>query len=253
MNTVISMLLMIIYGSYTDSVEKDIALNLLLASERIESLSVSTLAEKCQCSPAVITRFIKKLGFDNFKRLKTQMALTKKVRMDQLKTHVEISPIEEIVKHMHSLIDRFDDHQLANEVREINAMLHDASRLIIIGAAYPQALCLHYAEDMLVMGKPVYTVPMGYKFNCPGGDDKTMYMIVTFTGRFMEYFRNEMQRMFDTHEKICVITSADLSSLEQENIKEITLPFHQDHESANSWFMELLRYMKTDYYHSYME
>lgn len=247
------MLLMIIYGSFADDVEKDIAINLLQASDQIDSLLLSTLAERCQCSPAAITRFIKKLGFDSFKRLKTQMNLTKKVRLNQLKTHIGLSTSEEIWMHLKNYTVEFDEERLKKQVRNVNSMIHDSSRVLVIGAAYPQALCLHYAEDMLVMGKPIYTVSAGYQFKLPYRDENCMVMIISFTGRLFEYFHSEIQKLYDSQDRLCIITSADLSEVEDGRIKTITLPFHQDNEDANSWFIELLRYMKTEYYHTYME
>jgi DNA-binding MurR/RpiR family transcriptional regulator len=247
------MLLMIIYGSFADDVEKDIAINLLQSSDKIDSLLLSTLAESCQCSTAVITRFIKKLGFDSFKRLKTQMNLTKKVRLNQLKTHVELSTSEEIWLHLQSLCRNFDDGLLKEQVCKVNSMIHESSSVLIIGAAYPQALCLHYAEDMLIMGKPIYTIPAGYQFKLPRRDENCMVMVISFTGRLLEYFHSEIQKLYDSKEQLCVITSADLSEVENERIAVITLPFRQDNENANSWFIEMLRYMKTEYYHTYME
>lgn len=252
MNTVISMLLLVLLGSFTDDIDREIALQLIYSSSAKESISLSGLAERCQCSTAAIHRFARRLGFEDFRRMKSQLTATGKVRKEQLVHHIELTEPDKIKERIHFLAkDQYRDAEFTEAVRKINDLVTSYSRVVILAAGYPQALSLHYMEDMITMGKPVYALPIGYQMNMPEWTPNTLVIVISITGRLTDYFHKQFQELQESSNHIVFISAKECMPAGRENALWLRIPVIGDDEDANALLAEIFRYMKYDYYRRY--
>ena len=249
MNTVLTMLLIMIQGTFIDHVDRDIAVQLIENAYTIESLSLSQLAEKCQCSSATIHKFCKKLGFEDFRRLKAQMLLTMNVRREQMKEHITRTDPEAVLARIRELSgDSFQYEEFSKVMDMYHKALRNAKRVLILGAGYPQALSLHYQEDMIMLGKPVYPRPVGYKLEIPAADPQTVILVISLTGRMVDYFRQDFIDLSRKFEHVFLLSSRTNFPELSGKVHVLPFPMDGDDEGGNTLLVEILRYMKLCYY-----
>lgn len=246
------MLLILIHGIFTDQLEREIALRLIESADDIEKLNVSRLAGKCQCSAASINKFCRRLGFDDFRTMKAQMKLTMDVRRGQLEHHMNWTKEEDVLKRISALSYGDTDIGLfAKTAAEINRMIHESPRVILLGAGFPEALTLHYQEDMIMMHKTVYSVPIGYKLTMPADVFDSTVLVISLTGRIVDYFQHQFIELTRRNPNVVMISGKTSFSQLNDSIKILPLAIEGDNEDANTLLVEVMRYMKYMYYMTY--
>lgn len=246
------MLLIILLSSFEDDIDREIALQLIWSVCRNESVSLSKLAERSQCSPATIHKFARRLGFEDYRRMKSQLVLTEKVRKDQLNHHIVLTKPNQIPERIRALSNqKFDDQELLDEVEKVNDLISKCSRVVILAAGYPQALSLHYMEDMIMMGKMIYALPVGYQMILPPLDQNTLVIVISVTGRLTDYFHSQILELQESSDHIVFLSSRECTPGNKDNAQWLRIPVTGDDEDANAVLVEILRCMKYDYYQRY--
>lgn len=248
------MLLMLIQGTFTDQLDREIALRMIESADEIDSLSLVRLADRCQCSAASIHKFCRKLGFDDFRTMKAQMILTMNVRRGQLEHHISATDEEQVLKRICSLSHgNMDRDVFISAAEEINRSIYRAPRVILLGAGYPEALTLHYQEDMIMMHKTAYAVPIGYRMSLPAQISDSAVMIISLTGRIADYFRQEFIGLSRKNPNMFMISGKTTFTSLPDTMRVLPLSVEGDNEDATTLLVEVMRYLKYMYCRRYGE
>jgi hypothetical protein len=252
MNTLISILLMILNNNSTDNTTREIARQILLSYHDFKNLKASELARNSFCNASTINRFCKTIGFNSFSDLKSFMISSHDVRKAQIIHHMEVTSEEDILKNIRNLCTgKLDEYRLKEDIRVLNERIAAAPRVVLIGAVFPNAMTLHYQEDMLEMGKCVYSSPVARQLEVPAEDPDAVIILISFTGRLINYCLSDYNEICRKYKNTFLMTSnKDLFAADR-NANYVQLPFDDDNESNNALFIEIMRYIKYRYYADY--
>lgn len=206
-------LLNIINRESPDSMNFIIAQYILENLERKKVVSTKELADECKVSKSSISRFCRKLGYEDF--LELQIAIGSynsfiEERFTDLKgenTHALIQnyflDIKEIINHL--------DQSLEVEVlEELVKDIHDYERVVLMGhvqSSFPAFSLQHY---LTILHKFVYSTQdlNEQKEMLETLDDRNLIIIFSAGGKFIERVLDRMNVMNRKHlPKIYVITA----------------------------------------------
>ena len=253
MNTLISILLAILNNPVTDNTSREITRQILIHYRDFPALKAQELAEYSFCNTSTINRYCKNLGFRSFNELKTYLSTNHDIRRAQIAHHMEIVDEEKLLANIAYLIGpSFDRDEFIAECEKLNRMIDEAPRIVIIGAVFPEAITLHYQEDMIELGKCFYTAPVVRRLELPNEDSSAMIVMISFTGRLIDYCRNEFDELQDRFSRTVVMTGRDSFPAGTDQHMIFHLPFAGDDEASNTAFVEIMRYLKYRYYIDYV-
>lgn len=254
MNTLISILLSIINNTFTDNTTREIAIQLIKAYPQLESIKAAQIAERSYCNTSTVNRFCKSIGFQSFLDLKSFMITGHSVRQAQLMHHLALMDEKRLLDRISYLCnDRFDKSAFNDSCRRFNDMIAKAPQSVIIGAVFPEALTFHYMEDMIELGKCIYNAPINRQLTVPSEDSSTGIVLISFTGRLISYCMNEFNMICEKYPDVMVMTADEGLIRSTDRSKIFELPFKGDDESNNASFIEIMRYLKYDYYVRYVK
>ena len=254
MNTLISILLAILNDITTDNTVREISKQILVNYHQFDNVKISQLAESSFCNASTVTRFCKSLGFSSFSELKNFMIVSHETRIEQLRHHMELMDENSILDIIRCVCgDSFNIKEFKKECRKINSILYKSPRAVMIGAGFPIALTLHYIEDMIEMNKCIYNAPIDRALKAPPSDPETTVMLVSFTGRLVNYCLQEYSEIVASFPKTILITGNREIKKSSEKEMIMYLPFEDDDEKNNTAFLEIMRYLKYDYYRTYFK
>ena len=251
MNTLISILLAILNNITTESSTDEIIRQILLSYNDMENLKASDLARRSFCNASTVNRFCKSLGFSSFNDMKSFMLTSYNVRRSQFEHHMEITDDGIILKNISTYNKDFDISRFISECEAVNRLIHESPRVVLIGAVFPEALTLHYQEDMLVMGKCVYNAPLARRLTVPSEQPDALIILISFTGRLISFCQSEYNEICRKYRNIVLITGNEELMSDSENHLILHMPFSGDDEASNAVFVEIMRYLKYRYYVSY--
>ncbi len=244
MNTVVSLLLLIVCSSFRDSSDFSIALTLLKNLNRLDEITKNTFLEEAGISNHSLMRFCDMLGHKNFSSLKLALVQTCNIRKHQMREHHDNNDNQSLLKQLSSLCNsQYDEKTFVNTVKNINEIIYESNKVLIVGAVYPEILCMHYMEDMLMMDKLIYSVPL--KMNIQEKD--TVVILISLTGRvYIEHY-DEIKQLIDSG--VSIIGIGNQNTVPQGiQLKEfLSLPFVGDVESENGAIPLIMQYLKYDY------
>lgn len=253
MNTLISILLAVLNDPTTDNTSREIARQILLNHHALENLKVSQLAEKSFCNASTVTRFCKHLGFSSFSDMKSFMITSHEIRQQQIRHHMELTDENELLEHIAGMCSRqFDKENFIKECELFNQAIHEAPRAVIIGAVFPVSMTFHYMEDMNEMNKCIYNAPIHRNLQAPANETDAVLIVISFTGRIVSYCAKEYDEILEQFPRTILMTGFNHTSA---NSREMVfhLPFEKDDEINNAAFIEIMRYLKYDYYRTYFQ
>lgn len=153
--------------------EKQIYEQLLASSKLHSDLKITQAAELCSCSISKISKFVKKLGFTNYKQF---MDFLYGRDIPQKETSSEL----ERIKHF---IDDFDE----TLVDEFVEMLDKHERIILFGYG-PSFICAQYFEYRLRTCSSKFILAVGDEVSVENMvDQNTLLVIFTATGAFRSF------------------------------------------------------------------
>ncbi len=245
MNTVVSLLLLIVCSSFRDSSDFSVALTLLKNLNRLDKINKNTFLEEAGVSNHSLIRFCDMLGYNNFSSLKLAIVQTCNIRKQQMREHHDNKDNQRLLQQISFLANSdFDENEIRNTVRNINEIIYESKKIIIIGAVYPEILCMHYMEDMLMMEKLVYSIPL----NMDIYDNDTVVMLISLTGRvYIEHY-DQIKSLPDSGTSIIGIGNQDTVPQGIQLKEFLGLPFSGDIESGNGVIPLIMQFLKYDYY-----
>ncbi|MCF7914675.1 MAG: hypothetical protein K9L66_05875 [Spirochaetaceae bacterium] len=159
--------------SSLNPLEKRIHEQLMLFSKNKEQMRIHEAAELCQCSVSKISKFVKKLGFKNYKQY-----------LDFLYgREIDRSEQSDELKRIKAFIDAFDPAMI-DELLE----LIDAHKKVILFGYGPSMLCAQYFEYRFRNCSDKMVIAISDEVAIDNMvDDTTLLLILTETGRFHSF------------------------------------------------------------------
>lgn len=252
MNTIISMLLLFTYNSLHQDIYYYLAKYILDHLGEIENISIGKLASDCGTSIATIKKFCHLFGVENYKEFKTLLIGTKSGRLNQIKSRYKYFHEKDIysqIKYL-SKSDSLDD-EMEHHLDEIVDLIHHSKRIYLVGAVYPLAIGLNFAEDMLIFHKPVYFEHIGYNSEMHQFQEDDLIIFITITGRMLSHNRQVFLDIYNTPANKVVISQNSIFERFSQFHNFIRLEGNND-ENENLIIIEILNLIKYKYYKKYI-
>ena len=159
--------------SSLNPLEKRIHEQLMLHSKSKDNIRIQEAAQLCQCSVSKISKFVKKLGFKNYKQYLDFLYGREIERREQ----------SDELKRVRAFIDAFDP-AMVDELLE----LIDAHTKVILFGYGPSMLCAQYFEYRFRNCSDKMVIAISDEIAIDNMvDDSTLLLILTETGRFHSF------------------------------------------------------------------
>lgn len=252
MNTVVSLLLMMVNSDLSASSQRSIALAVLELIARGESLSKARVAHEAGVTDRAVGKFCTLLGYHNFSELRANIIATLDARRIQMEHHLGKTDLELLERSLTLHADRpFDIALFRQQVDRLNLLIAQAHHVVVLGAVFPQMLSLHYQEDMLMMGKLVYGVPVSRRLSADvvrgEASSDGLTLIISLTGRMFSYYPDEILALMAHGQRMALIGTLP-TGFTLPLKAHLAMPFADDDESGNTVLLEMLQYLKCRYH-----
>jgi DNA-binding MurR/RpiR family transcriptional regulator len=155
--------------------EREIYETLLSLSKDNPNIKITQAAEACNCSISKISKFVKKLGFDNYKQY---MDFLYGKEIPQKKSSSELERIK-------NFIDDFD----ITLVDEFIELMNSYEKIILFGYG-PSFICTQYFEYKLRINTNKFVISVPDEISVERLlDDKSLLVIFSTTGKFKSFER----------------------------------------------------------------
>lgn len=250
MNTVVSLLLLMVNSAYVHTTEKAIASCLLEHMNEISTLTVTSLCSLAHVSPQGLTRFCKDLGYRNFAEFRKFMTYTNEIRLGQMRVHFSETDEQAILERICSFMPDLDTEVFESSCRKANELIHTHKRIIILGGVYPQMLAMHYEEDMLMMGKTVFSIPVSQDITFVPQDNDVLF-VISLTGRIYKFYPEYFLKQAENRTEMITLGNIDTVPPFTKDTCRIELPWLRDDETENAVLPLVLQYLKYTYGKTY--
>lgn len=159
--------------SNLNTLEKEI-FNILMAQSKVESdIKINQAAELCNCSVSKISKFVKKLGFTNYKQY---MNFLYGREMNIIQSSSELSRIKKVIDDFdYSMVDAFLD-------------LFDSHDRIVLFGYGPSLIVAQYFEYRLRISSNKFIISISDELSVESMvDESTLLVIFTATGAFKSF------------------------------------------------------------------
>jgi len=158
-----------------NDLEKKINETLTALSKNTSTITITQAAEACACSVSKISKFVKKLGFDNYKQY-IDFLYGKEI--PQKKSSLELERIK-------NFIDAFDIALVDEFIELMNAY----EKIILFGYG-PSFICTQYFEYKLRIHTNKFVIAVPDEISVESLlDDKSLLVIFSTTGKFKSFNR----------------------------------------------------------------
>lgn len=164
---------MIIDLNKLNTLEYNIYKKLMLYTKDNKNLKISQAADLCECSPSKISKFVKKLGFDNFKQF---VNFTKGLEPPSKEYSSELKRIQDFAESFDTkMVDAFV------------SLLDHHEKIILFGYG-PSYICAQYFEYKLRIHSENFVVAIPDMITAMSQLDQTTLLVVfSTTGRFASF------------------------------------------------------------------
>nr|WP_294494248.1 MurR/RpiR family transcriptional regulator [uncultured Mediterraneibacter sp.] len=204
-----------------DSTDAYIAEVLLENINEIDQMSIEKVAELCSISKSKLSKFVKKIGFDDYKEFR-DLVKNEKYRSGYYGYEDKLpmgrymaregwdSYIQILRRDLDCLTDRMD----MNMVRTLAAAIHKHTEVAAFGSVYSQTVAIDFMYRMAEEGKIIrtYTYDLAQEDYMKNMDEDTLVIIFSNSGQYLYGDGMRLQGYFKTYLKrtkgeIALITS----------------------------------------------
>lgn len=185
MNTVLSLILMLLQRSAADEREYILSEYIIAHLREIENITLQKIADDCFMSTNTVLRFCRQLGFRSYSTFRSQLLTTCRIRRIQLEQKISAESGEALLAKMAALAAPFDRDQLNRQIMEAVRLILERGEMTFIGAVFPLALTISFCEDLIILGILVHVRQIHYG-GLGGKKHDGPCFVVTFTGRMLE-------------------------------------------------------------------
>lgn len=229
MYIVVYRLINLLNDSEYDSTDAHIAESLLDMIKDIEHMPIDKVADKCHISKSTLSKFVKRLGFEDYREFRENARNEKKragyhnyeekVPMDRFIGQYGIERflgiLSEDIRHFLSGIDR-------NQISALAQALHKYKKVAAFGSVYSETVAMDFMYEIAGVGKyiktNIYDVKQEQYIN--EADEDTLIIIFSNSGQYI--YENGMKplnqsRSFvrKTKGRIALITSNKEAAADQ--------------------------------------
>jgi len=156
-----------------NTLERQINETIITCSKENSNLKIADAAQACSCSTSKISKFVKKLGFDNYKQY---MSFLYGRKIPQKASSSELERIKNFLDEFDlSLVDEFID------------LMNSCEKIILFGYG-PSLICTQYFEYKLRITTNKFVTSVPDETSIEGLiDDKSLLVIFSATGKFKSF------------------------------------------------------------------
>lgn len=208
-------------NSRRDSTDANIAETLLEHINEIDRLSIENVAEMCSISTSKFSKFVKRLGFGNYKEFR-DLVKNEKYRSGYygyedkipMGLYIEKDGWESYLEILRKDLDHFTARTDFNMVRRLARALRSHDEVAAFGSVYSQTAAIDFMYRMAEEGKNIrtYTYDLEQEKYMKDMDENTLVIIFSNSGQYLYgdgmrklgYFKSYLKR---TKGEIALITS----------------------------------------------
>jgi DNA-binding MurR/RpiR family transcriptional regulator len=198
-------LLQILDQENPGSIDYSIALHILRYFEVLEGVSIQQLADACMVSKSTISRFCRKIGFEDYSEMVDELK-NAGPSADHIFAYTAMSMTSEdllpsVMKAVQSLQDTLDMEKIDQIAKDI--LTHE--RVYLMGSMQAYNPALNLQEDLALTGKIVFapslfTVQIDQLMHATGND---LFIVFSNSGNFFD-------RVFVNHENRSILRKPDI-------------------------------------------
>lgn len=156
--------------SKLNPLEKDIHEKLQTLSKEVDTIKITQAAEHCGCSVSKISKFVKKLGFTNYKQY-LDFLYGRELPEESHSTEL---------KRISRFIDSFDD----KKADALTALVENHDKIVLFGYG-PSLICAQYFEYRLRTSTNKVIFAVADEISVASmTDENTLLILLTVTGTF---------------------------------------------------------------------
>jgi len=256
MMSIVGMLLVMIFDSYDkNSIDYILAKYFIDHIYEIESMSLKELSLDCHVSISAINRFLRLLGFNSFKQVKSYIKIGFDLKLKQIHdryTYFQVDREMDKIEYLSGI--NIDRKQLLQQIDLLVQMLYENHNIIILGALYPAAIFLNFLDDMIYFHKTCQfmwrnTIDYSSSIESKEGD---ILLIVSITGRLLLMKNGLYSQIQNTKGKIVLISGNEFLWNKADVFIKIPIYKGEEREEYNTILIELLSIVKFRYYEKYI-
>lgn len=191
-----------------ESIEHHIARVMLEHIHQLNDISIGKMAEMCAVSKSTISKFVKQLGFEDYKEFRAE-AYSRGKREIYIKDLNTINVTDYILKNgteqyldvlftdIRQLFDQMDH----SKIEQLITMIHDYEEVAAFGEGYSETAALNFQHKMSFYQKFIYTTMNDRKqvAYISHARENTLLLIFSNSGRYISEYTN----LTDTPSKKC--------------------------------------------------
>ncbi len=214
-------LITLLNDSEYDSTDAHIASELLRMIKDIDKIPIDIVAKKCSVSKSTVSKFVKKLGFDDYKEFRENAQNEKKHseyhKFEQKITSdekLESAGVHQYLEVLKNDIDHLLDGISMIQIRKLAEAIHRFNKVAVFGSMYSQTAAMDLMYKIGAEGKYIKTNIDDRKQDCyiKNADEDTLIIIFSNSGQYIYengLIPNDQSRSFvrNTKGKLAIITS----------------------------------------------
>jgi DNA-binding MurR/RpiR family transcriptional regulator len=236
MNILLSRLLVIINDEKTDSIYYHIATVILVNFERIGTMSIIEIAELCAVSKSMISKFVRAIGFDDYKEFIAAAPFESKYYYDlnynkNIMDFMDNNSVHKYLKIIQADIEKFESSLDMKRIDELAQNLISYKYVAAFGLLYSETAALDLQTKLAYNKKNIVTNLNAIKqdeYIRNAGED-TLIIIFSNSGDYID--KNRMtegkpkKRCFSqTKAKVVLITSN--RKMEEDSRVDLCIPIY---------------------------
>ncbi|MCR5794805.1 MAG: MurR/RpiR family transcriptional regulator [Solobacterium sp.] len=192
---ILNTLITFVNSSEKETNETIVARAIIENRDKLDRLSLESIARRYHVSQPTISRFIRKLGFSGFSELKSSMKLSRYI-VQQASEDKKIGDITENIRSVHTDIITAVDEILnvdENSLKRLAQQVLSAKRICFMGSELSMSILRLLQHKLLSMGKDVYTILQpGYQNEVLSlMDPDALLVAVSVAGRWLPVLDRE--------------------------------------------------------------
>ena len=259
MEYIISKLLLYIDGSKEKDIYYNLAYEILKNVKKIEKLNITELADLCFVSTATISRFCRKIGYENFSDFKRVLKSSHRFEEDYTKELLNTAKNNlksTVVEYNNSVTENINalTEELDTEVVDrILKVIHESDKVAFFGLQFLQFLAIHLQTRLLLMGKSTFAfLSQEEQLKCAEElDENSIAIILSLGGGFGRYAEDTWNMLVERKTKIILITQNPNNRLREYASHVLLIPGDNKHNSGKVTMLSLIEILSIRYYGLY--
>lgn len=221
-------LINLLNDSEYESTDAHIAEGLLDMIYEIETMPIDYVADKCHVSKSTLSKFVKKLGFEDYREFRDNARNEKKKagyhnyeEKSTMDHYIEGNGIEKFLKILSDDVEHFMEGINQSQIRRLAEALHRYKKVAAFGSVYSETVAIDFMYKIAGEGKyiktNIYDVKQQQYIN--EADKDTLIIIFSNSGQFiyedgMQPMDQSRQFVRKTKGQVALITSNEEAALD---------------------------------------